>query len=104
MAGQGLCSNERDPVAIARAIIELFQGRSHAVGSFTLAAGATSTVVTAKNCGTDSRIALTPQTANAAAAVASTYIDQADVKAGSFTVRHANNTQVDRTFSYSIRG
>lgn len=104
MAGKGISSNETRVGAIAAAVRELFQGRSHAVGQFTLEASATSTVVTAPNVGTDSRIALTPQTANAAAALASTYIDQADVVAGAFTVHHANNAQTDRTFSYSVRG
>lgn len=104
MAGKGISAGETSIGAIADAVRELFQGRSHAVGSFTLATGATSTVVTAKNCGSDSRIALTPETANAAAALATTYIPRSDVGAGTFTVRHANNAQADRTFSYSVRG
>lgn len=97
-------TTERDVGKIVQAIRDLFQGRSNAMGQFTLTAGATSTVVTAQNCGEQSRISITPQTSNAAAAVATTYIDQSNVKPGQFTVTHANTGTTDRRFSYSIRG
>ena len=89
---------------IVRSIRELWEGRSNAVGEFTLAAGATSTVVSADNCGENSRIALTPRTANAAGALATTYITAANVVPGQFTVTHANAGTTDRTFGYAING
>lgn len=104
MAGTSLHAGETDLFQIVRAVRELFQGRSHAKGTVTLTANATSTTVTAPNCGTDSDISLTPLTANAAAALATTYIQAANIKAGEFVITHANNAQTDRTFSYSIRG
>lgn len=95
---------ETDLTRIVQAIRDLSQGRSNATGTFTLTAGATSTVVTAINCGDDSKIAITPLTANAAGALATTYIPAATIVRGSFTVTHANAVSVDRTFSYIIQG
>lgn len=97
-------STETNITRIVQGVRDLFQGRSNAMGEFTLTAGATSTVVSAPNCGEQSRISITPQTANAAGAVATTYIPQATVKPGQFTVTHANTGTTDRIFSYSIRG
>lgn len=97
-------ASERDISKIVTAIRDLFMGRSNAMGEFTLTPAATSTVVVAMNCGEQSRISITPQTANAAAALATTYIVQSEVVPGQFTVRHASDAQVDKTFSYSIRG
>lgn len=76
-------------------------GRSNATGTFTLTASTTSTVVSDRRVGTDSVITLMPTTANAAAALGTTYIS---VTAESFTVTHANNAQSDRTFGYLIQG
>ena len=89
---------------IVQSIRELWQGRSMAVGELTLAAGAALTVVSSPNCGAGARVFLAPRTANAAAALATTYIPVADVVKGAFTVRHANNAQVDKTFGYEVRG
>lgn len=104
MAGLGIAIDETNLNKITRSIRELWQGRSHAVGTFTLTASATSTTVTAANCGDSSTISITPQTANAASALATTYIQAANVTKGQFIVTHANNSQTDRTFSYAIRG
>jgi hypothetical protein len=104
MSGNYIPATERDLTRIVSAIRDLFQGRSNAMGVFTLEAGATSTVVTAINCGAQSKISITPQTANAADALATTYIAAADVVPGQFTVTHANTADVDKTFSYSIQG
>ena len=50
-----------------RAVRELFEGRSNAVGTFTLTPGAASTTVTAQNCGAGCIVLPCPKTANAAA-------------------------------------
>lgn len=102
MAGNVPSLSEKDPFRLSQAINELFQGRSNAIGSCTLTASATSTVVTAENCGDESKVFLMPETANAAAAVATTYITA--VGNGSFTITHANNAQTDRRFSYVAIG
>lgn len=94
--------NETDLVKIVMAIRQLAEGRSNAVGTLTLTANAASTVVTSVTCGSGSVILLMPTTANAAAALATTYI--ATVANGSFTVTHANNAQADKTFKYVAIG
>lgn len=104
MSGYFPPQGERDVTQIVRAIRDLFMGRSNAMGEFTLTAGATSTVVTALNVGEQSVINITPRTANAAAALATTYITAANTVPGQFTVTHANTGTTDRIFAYSIRG
>lgn len=89
---------------IVQSIRELWQGRTLAGGELTLTASATSTTVTAPNCGDGNRVFLTPRTANAAAALTTTYIPAADVTRGQFIVRHASAGTTDRTFGYECRG
>lgn len=93
--------DEKDLQVFALAINELTQGRSNAHGTVTLTANAASTVVTNANCAAGSHVGLSPTTANAAAALATTYWVAAN---GSFTITHANNAQVDRIFTYAIQG
>jgi hypothetical protein len=95
---------ERDPKRIVDAIIQLVQGRQNSIGDVTLRANQATTVVTFKNCSKDCRVFLEPQTANAAAALATTYIAPANILQGSFTINHANNAQVDKTFSFICAG
>lgn len=93
-----------DPQRMNDAIREQINGRHNAGDSVTLRAGFTTTVFDHPNCSRDSCPQLTPQTANAAAALATTYIAKADVLQGSLTITHANNGQVDRTFFISVAG
>lgn len=86
------------------AIRQLAQGRSNAVGTVTLTAGATSTVVTNEYCAAGSYVFLTPLTANAAGAVATTYVTSANVGNKTFTITHANAGTTDRTFAYIALG
>ena len=95
---------ERDLQRIVDAIIQLVTGRSNSVGDVTLTASAASTVVAFPNCSRDCRVFLFPQTANAAAALATTYILKANILQGSFTITHANNAQVDKSFSFICVG
>lgn len=94
--------DEKDLTKFAFALDQLAQGRSNAVGSCTLTANAASTVVAAINCGAGSMVFLMPKTANAAGALATTYI--ATVAAGSFTITHANDANADKTFGYVCLG
>ena len=87
---------------IVQAIRELFEGRSNAVGEVTLTASTTTTTVTSDTCGDESVILLSPRTANAAAALATTYVSA--VGNGTFTLTHANNAQTDRRFGYAAIG
>lgn len=96
--------SERDPARIVQAIIELVSGRQNSVGDVTLRANNTTTIVAFPNCSTGARVFLFPKTANAAAAVATTYILAANIIRGQFTVTHANNSQADKNFSFLVIG
>ncbi|MDO9381834.1 MAG: hypothetical protein Q7T86_03130 [Hyphomicrobiaceae bacterium] len=104
MSGRIPSQNETNISKVVAGVRDLFFGRSAAVNELTLGASATTTTVLATNCGPDSRIALTPRTANAAAALGTTYIPKATTVEGQFVIHHANNAQTDRTFGYAIIG
>jgi hypothetical protein len=104
MSGTIVHIAERDPVKQNQAIRDLFAGRSNAVGTVTLTAGAASTVVTAINCGAGSRPFLMPTTANASAEFGNGTIYVSAVGQGEFTITHANNAQIDRTFFWVALG
>jgi hypothetical protein len=104
MSGNVPIPTEQDPYKIVRAVRELFEGRSNAVGSFTVTVNATGTTVTAANCGVGSTVLLTPTSAQAAAEVGNGTIYVSAVANGSFTVTHANNSQAGRTFLYAAFG
>lgn len=93
---------ERDIWRIVQAVIQLVTGRHNASDRFTLTAGATTTIVRHPNCSKDCEPLFSPRTANAAAAVATTYVSS--VVQGQFTLTHANNAQVDRIFGYTVTG
>lgn len=95
-------TNERDLSVYAISLQQLAAGRSNATGSVTLAAGATSTVVSAINCAPGSAVFLFPRTANAAAALSGMFVGT--VSKQSFTITHANSAQSDRTFFYVCLG
>lgn len=102
MAGLTLGPGEINLRRIVDVVRQLVEGRSNAVGTVTLRPSATTTQVSASTCGGASRVFLSPQTANAAAALATTYVSV--VAPGTFTLTHASNAQIDRTFGYEVRG
>ena len=104
MSGNVPIPTEKDPYKIVRAVRELFEGRSNAVGTFTLTPSAASTTVTAQNCGAGCTVLAFPKTATAAAELGNGTMYIATVNNGSFVVTHANNAQADRTFSYAAFG
>jgi hypothetical protein len=99
-----LSPDEKDIYKIVRAVRDLFEGRSNAVGSFTLKPNAGSTTVTAPNCGAGSTVLAFAKTANAAAEIGNGTMYIGTVNNGSFVVTHANNAQADRTFFYAALG
>lgn len=101
MASINVSSSEKDPRRLADAIRQLVEGKSNAVGKFTLTANATSTVVQSPTCSPSSFVFLSPITQNASNDMATTSIV---CGMSSFTVTHANNARVDRTFGYVVLG
>lgn len=94
-------TQERDLSKFAVSLQQLASGRSNAAGVVTLRANETTTTVNTDNCAAGSAIVLTPNTANAATALGSSYVTAANK---SFTITHVNNAQTDRTFTYAIQG
>lgn len=88
--------------AIRRLVLAINVNADGKYGTVTLAAGATSTTLTDVNLTAASVISLTPTTANAAAAIATTFIGA--VVIGGATITHANNATVDRIFKYAVTG
>ena len=87
---------------IVQAVLQLIEGRGNFIGRVTLTAGATTTVVSFQNCSKDCEVFLSPRTANAAAALGTTYISS--IVQGGFTITHANAATLDRTFAYECVG
>jgi len=87
---------------IVDSLIEVIKGRQNNVGTFSLAPSTTLTVVQFVNCSKGSNVSLTARTANAAAALATTYISSVDQ--GSFTVTHLIAGSGDRTFGFEVTG
>lgn len=86
---------------IAQAVNRLNQGHLNCVLFLTLDSNATSTTITDARISKQTCIAFQPQTANAAAAVATTY---AVCTNGSAVVYHASSAETDRTFSIAMVG
>ena len=103
-SGIGISAQEKDPRKQNAVMRSLLEGRSNAVGTTTLVhdGTTTTTTVTAVNCGLNSVPFLMPQTAHAAAVVATTFISA--VALGSFTITHAATSNTDVTFGWVALG
>lgn len=95
---------EKDIFKIVQTVRQLCEGHNNATGTVTLRASQTTTVVAAPNCAPGSAVFLFPQTANAAAVVASTYVLAANVIKEQFTITHPSNGNTDKTFWYVTLG
>jgi hypothetical protein len=80
----------------------LLNGQSRNRGTLTLTANAASTAIADARYQSGQTVVLVPMTANAAAALATTYVSARTTK--QFTLTHANNAQVDKTFEYIFVG
>lgn len=96
--------NNTDLTKINQAIEQIDQGRLNCSGFFTLDPSATSTTVDAPTVSPGTPIKFSPTTANAAASLATTYILDSNVAAGSFIVSHASSAATDLTFSWVAIG
>ena len=94
--------NGGSPRDVASVVNQLVDGKSNAKGSFTLTASATTTTVSDLRVGEDSIINFVPITANAAAEIGAGGIFISTRADSSFTITHANNSQSDRTYIYTV--
>lgn len=95
-------SSEPSPREISERVNRLNQGKFNAVTTLTLTANAASTTLTDTRIGALTWIGLMPTTANAAAALATTYVSAR--ANGSATITHANDANVDKTFNVLLIG
>lgn len=99
---------EKDPTKVNNNIRQLIEGRSNAVGTFTLTNDgvATTTTVTATNCGPNSIVVCFPTTAAASTFLrgSSMYIAEADITKGQFIVTHATTVVASITFMWAAFG
>lgn len=79
-------------------------GKINATGSVTLAANAATTTLSDVRIGRMTKVILVPTTANAAAALATTYMTAPNANTGAAVINHANNAQTDKTFGYALLG
>lgn len=85
---------------VSSSINLLYDGKTDAYGSVTLAQLSATTVVTDERVSAASIINFMPTTANAATEIATMYVSSRGDK--TFTITHANNAQSDRTFEYVV--
>ncbi len=81
-------------------INNMMDGKTNNGGEVTLTAGAASTTLRDPIINVNSRLWLSPQTSNAAAALGTTYFSAPT--SGAIVINHANNGQTDRTFAYGV--
>ena len=84
---------------LATVINTFIDGRT---GEVTLTTSSTTTTVSDSRVGINSKINLSPTTANAASEITTTYISSKTKE--SFTITHASNATADRTYDYTIEG
>ena len=101
---QKLFPTEKDPRKITTSINNIIDGRTDNYGQVTLGTSTVTTVVSVSgsSISENSVIAMSPRTANAAAALGTTYVSA--VANGTFTLTHASAGTSDRTFDYAWIG
>jgi hypothetical protein len=104
LSGNYPVPNENNLTKLVRSIRDLFEGRSNAMGTFTCTENQATTTVSHPNVGPESRIIITPTTANGATELGAGTIYISAKALGSFTVTHANAATLTRTFDYAIVG
>lgn len=94
--------NPENKDKIQEVINNMLAGKLNNNGIITLTANAATTTFTDSRIGSNSVVLLMPTTANAAAAIATTYMNT--FAKGSCVINHANNAQADKTFWFAIFG
>jgi hypothetical protein len=89
---------------VSEVVNAVMNGKTNAAGTVTLTANAATTTITDARIGANTSVKLTPTTANAATAVATTYQTFPNAATGAIVINHANNAQTDKTFAYVLLG
>lgn len=88
----------------ARMLNNLLIGKMNVSGLVTLRDNQTTTTIEDSRIGVETAVLLIPTTANAAAALATTYISESGRVNGEAEITHANAASVDRTFRFILIG
>lgn len=91
-----------DPRRVATIVNLAMRGKINATAALTLMANAASTTLADERINAGSAVLLSPITANAAAALGTTFVSARGN--GSATISHVNNAQTDRHFTVAIIG
>ena len=89
---------------VAEVVNSLRGGKINATGTVTLTENAATTTLSDTRIGRTTKVVLVQTTANAAAALASTYQTYPNAATEAAVLNHANNAQTDRTFAYCLLG
>lgn len=100
MASLTLVPGEKDPRKISDVVRQLVEGKSNAVGSFTLATGVTTTTVKAPTCSPSSIPLWSAQTVTAAAEPNMSYV----ASYGQFVLTHSSSAVATRSFGFFVVG
>lgn len=94
-------SEEQMRRVVGKCLDELQRGKTNNTFDVTLTPSVTTTLLETDLIGPDSEVFLSPRTANAAAALATTWLT---IATGVCTFNHASNAQTDRTFGALVVG
>ena len=91
---------------LAEASNLLSDGKINATGTVTLTASQATTTLTDRRIGLNTKVFLTPTTANASAEIGAGAIYQTfpNTTEGQAVINHANNSQSDRAFGFALHG
>ncbi len=88
----------------AEVINGLMDGKDNATGTLTLAINVATTTLIDRRIGPDTIVDTRATTANAATEIATLFQTLPNVTRGQAVLNHANNSQADRVFAYTLRG
>jgi hypothetical protein len=88
----------------ARVLNNVLIGKMNVSDLVTLTANDTTTTITDSRLGVETAVLLVPTTANAAGALATTYVSETGRVNGSAVITHANAATTDRTFRFVMIG
>lgn len=89
---------------LATALNKVLDGKINSIGTVTLTANAATTTLSDPRIGRNTILVLIPTTANAAAALGTTYQTYPNAATEAAVLNHANNAQTDKTFAYVLLG
>ncbi len=91
---------------LAEVVDSLSDGKINATGTVTLTASQATTTLSDRRIGLNTKVFLTPVTANASAEIGAGAIYQTlpNTTEGQAVLNHANNSQSDRTFGFALLG